>query len=144
MDIKSEIKDYIETKEQFGALLLTGNWGCGKTYAIHRIAEELNKGNDFIIVTISLFGLTTVNDLDRKVKESIFYRITANNHAESTKSIVTSIKKFISPITSALSEYSKVAKGLNTALSISLYDFISPEPQIKCPQNGGVITKNWF
>lgn len=39
MDAKQEIIDYIETKEIPGALLLTGEWGCGKTYLIKEIAN---------------------------------------------------------------------------------------------------------
>ena len=40
MDAKQEVKSYIETKEIPGALLLTGEWGCGKTYLIKSIADE--------------------------------------------------------------------------------------------------------
>ena len=32
MNVTSEIKSYIELKETCGALLLTGKWGCGKSY----------------------------------------------------------------------------------------------------------------
>ena len=42
MNVTSEIKSYIELKETCGALLLTGKWGCGKSYIMHQLADSLN------------------------------------------------------------------------------------------------------
>ena len=39
---KNEILDYLHRRELTGAILLTGEWGCGKTYLIKQIANELN------------------------------------------------------------------------------------------------------
>ena len=41
MDTMQEIMNYIEMNENNGALLITGKWGCGKTFLIKQIAEEL-------------------------------------------------------------------------------------------------------
>ena len=41
MNVTSEIKSYIELKETCGALLLTGKWGCGKSYIMHQLADSL-------------------------------------------------------------------------------------------------------
>ena len=43
MDIRSEILDYINRNETTGALLLTGPWGCGKSYLVKDIAREQNE-----------------------------------------------------------------------------------------------------
>ena len=43
MDARKEIMEFISRKEKNGALLLTGKWGCGKTYLIRQIGDELNK-----------------------------------------------------------------------------------------------------
>lgn len=43
MDAALEIENYIETKENSGALLITGQWGCGKSYIIRQVAETLNR-----------------------------------------------------------------------------------------------------
>ena len=40
MNVTSEIKSYIELKETCGALLLTGKWGCGKSYIMHQLADK--------------------------------------------------------------------------------------------------------
>ena len=77
MDAKQEIIDYIETKEIPGALLLTGEWGCGKTYLIKEIANEYkeNKENkEFVFVIVSLFGVESVSELQEKVKKAAVWR----------------------------------------------------------------------
>lgn len=43
MDAALEIENYIETKENSGALLITGQWGCGKSYIVRQVAETLNR-----------------------------------------------------------------------------------------------------
>lgn len=43
MDIKDEIINFIERKEETGALLITGKWGSGKTFYIKNLVEEFNK-----------------------------------------------------------------------------------------------------
>lgn len=50
MDTEKEILKYIEKKENNGALLLTGKWGCGKTFLIKQIAEELNQGKSIVLL----------------------------------------------------------------------------------------------
>ena len=70
MDAKQEVKSYIETKEIPGALLLTGEWGCGKTYLIKSIADEYKENKEFIFVIVSLFGVESVSELQEKVKKT--------------------------------------------------------------------------
>lgn len=70
MDAKQEIKSYIETKGIPGALLLTGEWGCGKTYLIKEIANEYKENKEFIFVIVSLFGVESVLELQEKVKKA--------------------------------------------------------------------------
>ena len=60
MDVREEILDYINRNELTGALLLTGPWGCGKTYLVKEIAKELNNGKKVAVSTISLFGIDSV------------------------------------------------------------------------------------
>ena len=74
MDAKQEIIDYIETKEIPGALLLTGEWGCGKTYLIKEIANEYKENKEFVFVIVSLFGVESVPELQEKVKKAAVWR----------------------------------------------------------------------
>ncbi len=52
MDVRKEIMEFISRKEKNGALLLTGKWGCGKTYLIRQIRDELNKENQYAVVIV--------------------------------------------------------------------------------------------
>ena len=69
MDIRGEIIDYIERKEMAGALLLTGQWGCGKSYLVKEIAKGQNKSKKAAVAVISLFGLDSVEAINKRVKE---------------------------------------------------------------------------
>ena len=39
---ENEIKDFIYQKETNGAILLSGKWGCGKTYIANEIIDQIN------------------------------------------------------------------------------------------------------
>ena len=56
MDVRKEIMEFISRKEKNGALLLTGKWGCGKSYLIKKCVNDLNTQKNAIAV-ISLFGI---------------------------------------------------------------------------------------
>lgn len=69
MDIKNEILDYIKCNESTGALLLTGPWGCGKSFLMKQIANELNQEKKAAISVISLFGLDSISSINKRVKD---------------------------------------------------------------------------
>lgn len=141
MGIKQEIIDYINRNEHNGALLLTGKWGCGKTFLIRQISEEFNQGEKYILVTISLFGIETIEGLHKKVKENVFYATIDPVSTNDEQQKASRIKAVATNISSALKDYSKIAKGINTALSINLFDFIDVKRKITCHKNGQLIEK---
>lgn len=77
MSTLSELEYYCHEENSFGALMFTGEWGCGKTYLIeHELAERL--GKDFIIIRISLFGESSVESINRKVQKAYFQDVMLN------------------------------------------------------------------
>ena len=67
MDVRMEIENYISTNENNGALLLTGKWGCGKTYLLKDITKEINAKNKILMVRISLFGIDSVETFHKTI-----------------------------------------------------------------------------
>lgn len=76
MDSVSEkILRYISDKEKNQALLLTGDWGSGKTYYIkNMLAEKLEgdkSGNKFKIIYISLYGMNSLTGLQHLLRSKL-------------------------------------------------------------------------
>lgn len=132
MNTREEIISYIKQKEQNGALLVTGPWGCGKTYLIKEIENEFNKEKDFYICVLSLFGISSTNELEHSIKEKIFNSVTS---AKDTENDSKKVKKIAEELTSAIKEFSPVFKALNTFVSMDFYDFIDVERYVKHNKN---------
>ena len=141
MDVRKEIMEFICRKEKNGALLVTGKWGCGKTYLIRQIRDELNKETQYAVVIVSLFGIDSIQGVERKVKESIFRIMMGSEEQGEEMSWGKKAKSVLASMTAVLGEFSTLAKGLNTALSINPYDLVTVSSQISCRQNGEVVKK---
>lgn len=50
-----------------GALMVTGPWGCGKSYFFEHILFEKLKAENFKPLRISLFGLSSLSDLSKNI-----------------------------------------------------------------------------
>jgi len=136
MNIINELERFLSQNTNNGALLITGKWGCGKTYILREIAKEYNGQKEYLIVITSLFGIDTVNNLHQVVKEHIAFSQGFSDKSDTAKNWFGKIKKRSSPIASALSESSQIAKGFNAILNINWSDFISVEKNISCFVNG--------
>lgn len=141
MDVKEEVLDFISRNEKNGALLLTGRWGSGKTYLIHRVRDELNAGSEYAIVLVSLFGIDSLESLNKKVKEKVFRTMMGAEIEEKKSATWKKAKNALSTMSAAFSEISNIAKGVSSVLSISPYDFITIDSQIACRQDGEVKHK---
>lgn len=69
MSTLDELLYYCQEGNSFGALMLTGRWGCGKTFIIeHDLVERL--GDAYIILRISLFGANSIDAINKTVQKS--------------------------------------------------------------------------
>ena len=129
MDTKQEIMNYIEMKENNGALLITGKWGCGKTFLIKQIAEELNQGKKYCVAVISLFDVDSIEQLHEKIREE-FFQLSLSKAGKAAKA-TTKVLEFTNKIIDSANKHhanSKVdaaAGAIGTVLSINPSDFIS-------------------
>lgn len=69
MDTIVELENYCNIENPVGALLLTGEWGSGKTYLIKNDLAKRSKDTHEII-TISLFGISSVEEIHKAVKRA--------------------------------------------------------------------------
>lgn len=71
MSTLSELIHYCNEEDPIGALLLTGEWGCGKSYLIENdLTKALEKTH--IIVKVSLFGIADAAMLRSTVRQNWF------------------------------------------------------------------------
>lgn len=77
MNTIDELLYYCRESEPVGAVLLSGEWGCGKTYLIdHELKPSLD--GEAIVLRISLFGITRPEEIHDAVKNAwveAYYRI---------------------------------------------------------------------
>lgn len=71
MSTLSELIYYCKEDDPVGALLLLGEWGCGKTYLIEKDLAEALK-DTHIIIKISLFGMNNQKALQDNVRQKWF------------------------------------------------------------------------
>lgn len=68
-DLNNYIKNYLENDKTNSAIMMTGPWGCGKSYYINNILKSFFKKkeieNDLIIV--SLYGLKELDEISKSI-----------------------------------------------------------------------------
>lgn len=141
MDTKAEILDYIECNESTGALLLTGSWGCGKSYLMKQIAKELNENKKAAVAVISLFGLDSVDAINRRVKDE-YSSFKLGSMGKSIKRVakrVTTLAKdglaVAETISPGIAGLSAASKGLSSLLSYDVLGFIEIQNTIGKDEN---------
>lgn len=132
MNTVGEIRAFISQRENNGALLLTGKWGCGKTFLVNQVIEELNQGNDFIAVSISLFGVDSIELLHKEIKNKVFFSRGFEKAQKKSKKIFSRIKNFSVNATDILGESFSVVKSINKVLTIRWQDYFNIEQYIYC------------
>ena len=137
MGVEQEIKSYLGLRETCGALLISGRWGCGKSYIIHHLADSLNAEDQYAVAIISLFGVQCIEELDKKVKEAILYVRTLNKSESDSSGRVSALIKNAKKLSSELSDVWQGFKGINAALSINLYDFFDVKSELLCFSKNG-------
>lgn len=68
MSTLEELVRYCCEEDHLGALLLTGEWGCGKTYLIEKELTEALRATHFI-VRVSLLGVDSIEAMNNAVRK---------------------------------------------------------------------------
>lgn len=67
-ELNEYIEHYLENDMTHSAIMLTGAWGSGKTHYIeHELMEYLNMDKKNRCITVSLYGLVDVSDINKNI-----------------------------------------------------------------------------
>lgn len=128
MNTLDELVYYCNETEPVGALMLTGEWGCGKTFLLeHQLKEAL--ADTHILVRVSLFGIGNIDALNEMVKKqwisectSIISKIQDSDNAVRVgRTIIGAVAQFV--------PYLRDVK--DAILSVNPYDYITIRPEIE-------------
>ena len=127
-----ELVHYCKESDPLGSLLLTGEWGSGKTHLIEKdLAEAL--GPDYVIVRVSLFGVNNIKALHDTITHKwidacyplmgriIYRKEKRDEHSGFTKFINSLIKKS-NPI---------VGDAADFLSSINIIDMVNIKPMFE-------------
>ena len=131
IDVEREINTYIHEKESMGALLLSGKWGCGKTYLIKELISKIQCGAypQVAVGLVSLFGLNTVSDINNRVKEeyaAFGYGQTTNKMVKNAQKKAKALKKYTQALRDSAPDnrYARTANLLTTILSEGIFSIV--------------------
>lgn len=88
MNTLNEIIYYCDEKNTTGALLLTGEWGCGKTHLIQEFCETYK--NKYTTLKISLFGEISIENIRKKVTYEYLFSLydSSKRRSKAAKKVV--------------------------------------------------------
>lgn len=104
MNLIEELKSYCDINNPVGALMLSGEWGCGKTYFIKKFIKSVK--DKYVFVCISLFGIDSLDKLRVEVKKKWLEKASELDKLNGTKvsKIADSYKKVFGTIKEVLPE----------------------------------------
>ena len=130
MSTLHELIYYCSEEDAMGAVLLTGEWGCGKTYLVETtLAKALS--NSHMIVRVSLFGINSIDALNEAVHRQWLYVCTP--FLGKLKQQREKLKKdsgFFAAVGNALRAVNPVAGGVASAMvAVDPIDLIPISPE---------------
>ena len=132
MGALEELIHYCNEKDPIGAMLLTGEWGCGKTYLIENgLTKALEKTH--VIVKVSLFGMTDAGTLNSTVRQKWF---------EACTPILGQLRKakeksggFLAALNTALHAINPLAgDAANVMVSMNMLDVLPIRAEVEDPK----------
>lgn len=91
IELNSYIKHYLEEDKTHTAIMLTGEWGSGKTYYVENVlAPFLKKNNDKNkCIIISLYGLESISDISKSIYVELRMKeLEKNSEAKATGTLI--------------------------------------------------------
>ncbi|HQM01223.1 MAG TPA: P-loop NTPase fold protein [Ruminococcus flavefaciens] len=128
---QKSIRRYIKDTYNPGALLVTGEWGSGKTFFLNNLAEELNHTKRYAIANISLFGLSSSEEIEKAVKTELCYVYATPKGSDKDKNNTNKLIKGLRALTEKFKDDSKIVGAIDDVINFNYWDFIGLSPTIK-------------
>lgn len=132
MDTLEELEYYCKIEHPVGALMLTGEWGCGKTYLLN---EELIKSlkKTHVFLRISLFGVISIDEVKAEVQKKWLNECI--NSIDNTGKVTCALNKYVKPLKDVAKNVNEfmpdpVKNIVNGVFSINVLDFVKIENEI--------------
>lgn len=130
--IIEELKEHCKLEKPIGALLLTGEWGCGKTHLIkNELDNELKDSH--ILIIVSLFGMNSVEDIKTYIKRKWLFAHLGSKQQE--KIDLEKIGKCTASIKTTFEKLANYLPGpakpiMNGVFSLNFLDFVNVESMV--------------
>ena len=135
MHTLDELVRYCKEEKPLGALLLTGEWGCGKTYLIDNTLAEALRDTHFI-VRVSFLGVDSVEALNDAIKKQ--YLLVCTPFLGKLKKERERRSDILTAINSVLISLNPVGGSIATAVgAVDLLDYVPIEPVVEDFHNKG-------
>lgn len=133
MNTLDELIYYCNENITTGALMLNGEWGCGKTHLIETDLKEALKDTHFL-ARISFFGIDSIEGLNRAVrKEWLAAYIPAVSALEKHEDTLKLGKNLVEHSLDIVGTFDPILKQFKEASKVSdnIYDLIPIQKRIK-------------
>lgn len=128
---QKSIRQYIKDTHNPGALLVTGEWGSGKTFFLKNLADEFNQTKKYAIAIVSLFGLSSSEEIEKAVKTELCYIYATPKGNDKDKKNTNKLIKGLKALTGQFKEDSKIVGAIDNVINFNYWDFIDLSPAIK-------------
>ncbi len=125
MQLLDEILYFCKMEYPSGALLLTGEWGSGKTHFIlHDLGENQLFKDSYNLIYVSLFGVITVTDLHERVRNRWFHTVILKDVPQQLAVLdkVGRVIKNAAEKASGVTKAGSIAKGVLSINATDLFD----------------------
>ncbi len=128
MNTINELTGFCKSENPIGCMMLTGEWGCGKTYLIENNLQDA-LGEDFVVVRVSLFGIDSTEGLHDAVKKAWMLECGPIS-SEKLKKVENNwgLKQTLTSVFTAINLLA--AFSMNGLISVNAMDLIAIEPWI--------------
>ena len=137
MSTLSELVHYCNDEKPVGAMLMIGEWGCGKTWLItEALAKALAETH--MIVRVSLFGIDSISDLKETLhRQWLYVCAPLLSKVEERKEKLKGETGLISVLSNLLAIVNPAAGNMaSTVMTFDPIDYIPMEPEVVDLQTG--------